>query len=261
MSSVQDWLHTAVDTGKTVVETGKHAVETGRHAVETGRKAAKVGGKRLKKAQKSLNKAQKTAVKRGHQTQVWAQDYADHIGEPQTWAPLAIAGAVGFAVGMGALAARKVAMQATTAIAGDWFATLKAEHKLVEKLFDAVNATEESDTDKREALRAKIAYALTKHALEEETVVYPALRNADQEMAAKHLAAEHFDIKTYLHDLAETPGDDPRWMATMRELQTLVKAHVAEEEQTIYPTFHARMTKEQNAHLTTAMNHEGLKLA
>ena len=247
MSSVQDWLHTAVDTGKTVIETGKHAVDT-------SRKVTKAGAKRLKKAQKK-------AKKRGHDAQVWAHDYADHFNEPQTWAPLAVAGAVGFAAGVAALAARKVAMQAVTSVAGDWFETLKAEHKLVDKLFDAVNATEEHDTAKREAILAKISYALLKHTVEEETVIYPALRGVDQEMAARHLAAEHFDIKTYLHELAETPKDDPRWMQTMRQLQSVVKTHVREEEQDIYPTFHAKMTKEENGHLTMAMNREGLKLA
>lgn len=240
MSSVQDWLHTAVETGGQAVATSKKA---------------------LKKSGKQLKKARKAAKKGGHDAQVWAHEYADHIGEPRTWAPLAMAGVAGFAAGVAVLGARKAAMQAMTSVAGDWFATLKADHKLVEKLFELVNKTEEHDTAKRTLLLAKVTYALVKHTLEEENVIYPALRGVDQEMAAKHLAAEHFDIKTYLHELAEMPKDDPRWMATMRSLQTLVKSHVREEEQDIYPAFHAKMTKEQNTHLTLAMNREGIKVA
>jgi hemerythrin superfamily protein len=180
---------------------------------------------------------------------------------PGGWGQLAGAAAAGFVAGAAVLSARKVAMQATTAVAGDWFAQLKAEHRLAETLFDLILATREHETGKRHALFSKLTYALVKHQLEEENVVYPALREADQATAAKHLAAEHFDMKSYLHELNEMPKDDPRWLAQVRHFRRLVLDHVREEEEQVYPAFHGRLSPEHNAHITRAMNREGIKLA
>ena len=205
------------------------------------------------------------AVKKGRTlsrgAQARAAEAAARLGEQRSWSRYAGAAALGFAAGVAVLGARKVGMQAITSLAGDWFDTLKAEHRLVETLFALVNKTEPHETGKRTALLAHIAYALVKHDLEESQVIYPAIREAGGEEAAKHLAAEHFDIKTYLHELAVTPKDDPQWMTTMHALQALITEHVREEEQDIYPDFHHKMSKEQNAKLTLALNREGIKLA
>lgn len=211
-------------------------------------------------------KTRRRARKMRRELQHRTSDYAALAAEQKGWAKYAGVAAVGFIAGAVAISSRKLAMQATTAIAGDWLHQLKLEHREVEKLFDLVNATQTGDTGKRTALLAHIQYALLKHGLQEETVIYPALRDghhgdAPHAQSAKQLAAEHFDIKTYLHELAETPKDDPKWMSTMRELQTLIAAHVREEEEDIYPPFHEKLSKAENAKLTAAMNREGVKLA
>lgn len=211
-------------------------------------------------------KTRRRARKATKQLQAHAHDYAELIGEQKGWAKYAGVAAVGFVAGAAAISSRKLAMQATTAIAGDWFKQLKLEHRQVEKLFDLVAATQAHETAKRTALFAHIQYALLKHGVQEETVIYPALRDghhgdAPHAQSAKRLAAEHFDIKTYLHELAETPKDDPKWILTLGELQTLVAGHVREEEEDIYPPFHEKLSKAENAKLTAAMNREGVKLA
>ena len=75
--------------------------------------------------------------------------------------------AVGFVAGLAASQARKAVAHAPALAAGDWTDALKAEHRLVEALFDKLLATDEVQVGKREGLLAKIAYALTKHAVEE----------------------------------------------------------------------------------------------
>jgi hemerythrin superfamily protein len=174
---------------------------------------------------------------------------------------MATVGAAGFAAGVVVLGARKLAMQGMTAIAGDWFRQLKVEHKLAEALFETGLRTKTHETGKRTAILAHLAYALLKHGLQEETVIYPALRAVDEGEAAKALAAEHFDIKSYLHNLAEMPKDDPMWIQLWGSFHKLVKHHVREEEEEIFPKFYKRMTPKQNRHLTAAMNREGVKLA
>ncbi len=182
-------------------------------------------------------------------------------GGGESWLPLAGVAAAGFAAGVAVLAARKLGMQATTAIAGDWFRQLKLEHRLAEALFEAGLRTKSRETGKRTLILAHLAYALIKHGLQEEAVIYPALRDDGKNGVAKSLAAEHFDIKTYLHDLAEMRKDDPRWIEVWSAFYKLIKHHVAEEEQDVFPAFHERLSAKQNAHLTRAMNREGVKLA
>jgi len=188
-------------------------------------------------------------------------DFTGRAFAKGSWGQLAAAAAAGFVAGVAVLGARKAAMQGMTAIAGDWFAQLKAEHRLAETLFDLILETREHETGKRTALFAKLTYALVKHQLQEENVVYPALRDADQATAAKHLAAEHFDMKTYLHELQEMAKDDPRWLKKLYQFRRLVLDHVKEEEEQIFPAFHDRLSDEQNAHIGKAMNREGIKLA
>ena len=188
-------------------------------------------------------------------------DFTGRAFAKGAWGQLAGAAALGFVAGAAVLGGRKLAMQGMTAIAGDWFAQLKAEHRLAETLFDLILKTEEHETGKRTALFAKLTYALVKHQLQEENVVYPALREADQGKEAKHLASEHFDMKTYLHELNEMAKDDPRWLNKLAQFRKLVLEHVREEEEQIFPPFHEQMSAEDNAHISKAMNREGIKLA
>lgn len=181
-------------------------------------------------------------------------------GSPRPTFPwLALAG--GFALGVALLGGRKVGMQLTTAVAGDWLRQLKAEHRMAQGLFELGLRTREHETGKRTAILAHLAYALLKHGVQEETVVYPTLRDHGADKAAVNLADEHFDIKTYLHRLAETPKNDPRWIKLWREFYDLVAHHIREEEDKVFPPMHAALTDRQNRKLTLAMNREGVKLA
>jgi hemerythrin superfamily protein len=175
-------------------------------------------------------------------------------------ARLAGAAAVGFVLGAGALGARKLAMQAATGLAGDWLSALKADHRLVAGLFELLLATADHETARRHLLISKIAYALAKHQFEEEHVVYPTL-GEDGEAAPRRLDAEHFEMKTLVHALMEGPKDGPEWLAKARALDKLIREHVREEEEIVFPALHGRLSKAQNRRLTLAMHREGLKLA
>lgn len=174
---------------------------------------------------------------------------------------LAGAGAVGFLAGVATGGARKLAAQAVTTTGhADWLEALKSEHRQADMVFDLLEQTTEADVGKRKAGVQKLEYALTKHGVEEENVIYPALREADQEAAAKHLYSDHADIKTFIYELKEMPKDDPRWLPRLRAFHALVKEHVREEEEEIYPAFKAKMTEEQNARLSKSMQAMGVKV-
>ena len=98
-------------------------------------------------------------------------------------------------------------MQGMEAAAGDWDEILAAEHDLALAIFDKMLATDETQTFKRKMLLMKLTHALDKHAHQEEMVVYPALREANEAVDADQLEGEHGYIKTFIYELErDGPG-------------------------------------------------------
>jgi hemerythrin superfamily protein len=174
---------------------------------------------------------------------------------------LATGAALGFFAGLALPHARKAVMQAPSLAAGDWMDALKAEHRLVEKAFQALLATDEGDPMKRQMLLTKIAYALTKHGIEEENVIYPALMENGREDMARHFTEDHGKVKTFIYELRRTPNDDPRWIDTARTFFEALQHHVREEEEDVFPSFRDALPPEENARLTRMLNWEGFKVA
>lgn len=171
------------------------------------------------------------------------------------------AAAAGVAVGLMANLGRKAAVQAPTAMAGDWDEALKAEHTATLKLFDVLESTTEKNTTKRSMLLMQLKHALAKHALQEENAVYPALREAGQVDQADHLNKDHGYVKQYLYDLENMPKESPAFLAKVREFRRQIEEHASEEENQIFPQLKAKLSPEKNKALTAMMNKEGFKLA
>lgn len=170
----------------------------------------------------------------------------------------AAAGAMlGFAANMG----RKMFMQGMTSSAGDWADALAAEHEMALAIFDKMEATSDDQTTMRSTLLAKLKYALTKHALEEENVIYPALRQANSPHDADTLEGEHGYVKTYLYELENMPKDSPEWLARVRDFRSMIEEHMRMEEDEVFPALKSQMSEDQNKKLTAMMNKEGLKFA
>jgi len=175
----------------------------------------------------------------------------------------AIAGAVagGAALGVLAMLGRKAAVQTPTLMAGDWADGLIAEHKIVLKLFDAIEATDDKASGRRTMLLAQIKHLLAKHALEEENVIYPALREAGKVAQADELTREHGYVKQYLYELENMPNTGPAFLEKVRKFRTDIEDHMREEENDLFPALRAQFDAAKNKHLTVAMNKEGFKLA
>src|SRR5688572_966912 len=174
---------------------------------------------------------------------------------------LAGAALAGAAVGIAANFGRKFLMQMPAAAAGDWFEALKAEHAATLAVFDQIEATNDSQTTLRTTLLMKLKYALTKHAHEEESIIYPALRQANSAHDADALNAEHGYVKTYLYELENLATDSPDWLARVRDFRAMLEEHIRMEEDEVFPAFRQVMSEEQNAKLTAKMNKEGFKMA
>ena len=166
----------------------------------------------------------------------------------------ALAGAaIGFAANFG----RKFLMQSMSGMAGDWDEVLAAEHDATMAIFDKMLATDASQTFKRGMLLSKLVHALDKHAHEEEMVVYPALREANEAHDADLLEGEHGYIKTFIYELQQMGAEAPNWLEKVREFRDLVRKHAHMEEEQVFPRFKERMSEEQNAKITSLVNRDG----
>jgi len=171
--------------------------------------------------------------------------------------PLIGAAVAGAALGFAANFGRKFLTQAVSGAAGDWDEVLSAEHDMAEAIFDKMLATDSSQTWKRSMLLMQLTHALDKHAHEEETIVYPALREANEMVSADELNSEHGYIKTFLYELGQMEGDDPAWLEKVREFRDLVVRHARMEENEVFPRFKEAMNEEQNAKITALVNKDG----
>ena len=168
--------------------------------------------------------------------------------------PIIAAALGGAAIGFAANYGRKFITQAVSGISGDWDEVLATEHDLTLAVFDKMLATDSSQTWKRSMLLMQLTHALDKHAHEEEMVVYPALREADQTVEADQLNAEHGYIKTFLYELGQIGPEAPNWLEKIREFRALVAEHAKMEEEQVFPAFKRNLDEEQNAKITSLVN-------
>jgi hemerythrin superfamily protein len=171
------------------------------------------------------------------------------------------AAVAGAAVGIAANMGRKLFVQFASTGGASWDEALATEHRMTLMTFDKIEATNDSQTTLRSQLLAKLKYQLTKHALEEENVIYPALRQANSAHDADALEGEHGYVKTYLYELETMPNDGAEWLARVRDFRAMIEEHMRMEEDEVFPALKRMMSDEQSSRLTAMMNKEGFKFA
>lgn len=112
----------------------------------------------------------------------------------------------------------------------DAIVMLKEDHKSVEKLFKAFEKDDLS-------VVPDICEALTVHAHIEETVFYPAVRGevADTSDDVGEAVEEHHVVKILVGELEDMSPDDEAYKAKATVLMELVRHHVEEEEDELFP--------------------------
>jgi len=170
------------------------------------------------------------------------------------------AAAAGVVAGVVANLGRKAVVQAPSALGGDWFEALKAEHKAALGLFDAIQATKDEQTLRRSILLTQLKHALGKHAFTEENVIYPELRDHGGKTDADELNKEHGYVKQYLYDLEKMDNSSPEFLKKVAAFRADLEDHIRDEETRIFPQLHAKLG-DKNKAVTAAANKEGFKLA
>ena len=110
-------------------------------------------------------------------------------------------------------------------------------------------------------LLAKLKAALGKHALQEENVIYPALREFNNAHDADALNGEHGYVKTFLYELENSDPASSDWLAKVRTFRTMLAEHMRMEEDEVFPALKAGLDEAGNAKLGATMVKEGMKLA
>jgi hemerythrin-like domain-containing protein len=119
----------------------------------------------------------------------------------------------------------------------DALTLLEAQHRAVEKLFDAFERAEEHDLERKATLVQRACELLAMHAMVEEEILYPAAKEAlrgDAKDDVNEALIEHFLVKTLIEKFETLKAGDEGFDATFKVLTENVKHHVEEEESELF---------------------------
>ncbi len=110
---------------------------------------------------------------------------------------------------------------------------LKKDHREVEQLFKSF---EEADSRSRQGIADEAIKALEVHTKIEESLVYPAIREATgEEDMMDEAVEEHHVVTLLIKELHKMKASAEGYKAKFKVLSELVKHHVQEEEQEMFP--------------------------
>jgi hemerythrin superfamily protein len=119
----------------------------------------------------------------------------------------------------------------------DAIALLRADHREVERLFKQFEKAGPNAHATRRQVVDKIIKELSVHAVIEEQVFYPAVREAvpDAEDVVLESLEEHHIVKWTLSELEDMDPEDERFVPKATVLMESVRHHVQEEEDELFP--------------------------
>ena len=141
------------------------------------------------------------------------------------------------------------------------FQLLKEDHQKVSGIFQQLESTTERAEKTRTELFARLKEELDVHARVEETIFYPAIKQAAEtrEIVLEGFE-EHHVIKMLLKELESVPVDTEQWSAKLKVLQENVEHHVEEEEGEMFQKARQVLTEEQINELGARMEEEKKRL-
>jgi hemerythrin superfamily protein len=115
------------------------------------------------------------------------------------------------------------------------FDLLEQDHREVEEWFDEYDEIEDDD-DRKSELAEKISLALKVHAQMEEEIFYPRAREATKDKdLLDEAVVEHATVKSLIAEIEAMEVGDDLYDAKIRVLGEMVKQHIKEEEDELFP--------------------------
>lgn len=126
---------------------------------------------------------------------------------------------------------------ATQATARDVLSLLHADHEAVERLFREYERLGDEDASERyRELASRMCDELVMHAVVEEELFYPALKQANVPLVLLERAHhDHVDARALVSDIRATQAGDRDGDWKIGQLIRAVRAHVDKEEADLFP--------------------------
>ena len=119
------------------------------------------------------------------------------------------------------------------------FELLEQDHREVEEWFDEYDELKQDD-NRKEELAEKICLALKVHAQIEEEIFYPWARKATKDNdLIDEAVVEHATVKNLIGEIEAMEVGEELYDAKMRVLGEMVKHHIKEEEEELFPELEA----------------------
>ncbi len=141
------------------------------------------------------------------------------------------------------------------------FQLLKEDHQKVSGLFQQLEPTTERAEKTRTELFARLQQELDVHAKVEESIFYPAIKQAAEtrEIVLEGFE-EHHVVKLLLKELEAVPVDTEQWTAKLKVLQENVEHHVEEEEGEMFQKARQVLSEDEINRLGEQMEEEKKRL-
>jgi hemerythrin-like domain-containing protein len=111
---------------------------------------------------------------------------------------------------------------------------LTQDHREVEEMFRELEElrgrTGDEDRARRKTLVDKATIELVRHAVAEETQVYPAVKEKVSDAEAERAKREHAEAEKTMKELERLDPEDPSFDEQLGTLMREIRTHVAEEE-------------------------------
>lgn len=170
---------------------------------------------------------------------------------------LATAVAIGVFLGVALSRSGRTVFRVKSRLQGDWLGHLKAEHRVMRRLLKSMTHADFEQAPRRAVLLEKFGELLTRHAVEEENVVYPALAAMGMD---GDLLDDHAAMKTLLRELQALPLEDGRWIEQATALRKVFHRHMSEEEDEVFPLLRERLSEAESDKLTKLVTREGVRM-
>jgi iron-sulfur cluster repair protein YtfE (RIC family) len=139
----------------------------------------------------------------------------------------------------------------------DAIALLKTDHEKVAGIFEKLEETTERAEKTREELFLKLKQELDLHAHIEESIFYPAIKQAEETRdITMEALQEHHVVKVLLRELDAMPVGSETWTAKLKVLKENVEHHVEEEEGEMFKKARTVLSREQLEELGALMEQE-----
>lgn len=139
----------------------------------------------------------------------------------------------------------------------DPFGVLIDDHRHFLDLLDEMERSRGAGTFQRTQLFLRLKRRLAAHAMAEEDVIYPVLREeGGDEQAATRLYRDHGEVKTQLYALEQSLRDEEPFLARASALRTLIAEHARQEEEVEFPRLRALLDEEATARMARLVRRE-----